>query len=162
MFRSDLCRTLQDKVSLREFRERVVLELLFFTWSAHLPWIKTRSPRSHPVLSGSYCILSHYKSWNAPGPQVSKIYFPFGWSRIASFEMSSSKPVPPPGKRTKRLLTGIDKCEPGRNDRAPFSGVHFSRAIQNPRAVGGSVYYRVLRGITLYLCYYCLLETFCT
>ena len=78
-----------------------------------------------------------------PGAHVSKIYFPFGSS--ANFFSTSggkrrSNPVPPPGRRTKRLVRGVVRCEPGRKDKAPFSGVHFSNAIQNPRAVGGLVY----------------------
>ena len=51
-----------------------------------------------------------------------------------------SKPVPPAGRRTKRFVIGVVKCDPGRNERAPFSAVHFSRGIQNPRADGGLVY----------------------
>ena len=51
-----------------------------------------------------------------------------------------SNPVPPEGKRTKRFAIGVTKWDPGRNERAPFSAVHFSRGIQNPRADGGSVY----------------------
>ena len=54
---------------------------------------------------------------------------------------NSSKPVPPVGKRTNRFVIAAVLCEPGRKDRAPFSGVHFSRANQKPKALGGSVYY---------------------
>ena len=49
--------------------------------------------------------------------------------------------MPPVGRRTKRFVIGVVKCDPGRNERAPLSEVHFSRGIQNPRADGGSVYY---------------------
>ncbi len=35
---------------------------------------------------------------------------------------------------------GVVRCDPGRNERAPLLAVHFSSAIQNPRAEGGSVY----------------------
>ena len=55
--------------------------------------------------------------------------------------MSCSKPVPPPGIRTKRLVIGAVRWEPGRKERAPFSGVHFSSGIQKPTADGGLVYY---------------------
>jgi hypothetical protein len=48
--------------------------------------------------------------------------------------------VPPVGRRTKRLVIGVVKWEPGRNDSAPFDAVHVSRASQKPRAVGGFVY----------------------
>jgi hypothetical protein len=55
--------------------------------------------------------------------------------------MISSKPVPPPGRRTKRFVKGVVRCEPGRKDTAPFNAVHLSSAIQNPSAVGGEVYF---------------------
>ena len=38
---------------------------------------------------------------------------------------------------------GAVRWEPGRKDSAPFSAVHCSKAIQNPSAVGGEVYFRV-------------------
>jgi len=42
--------------------------------------------------------------------------------------------------RTNRLVIGVVRCEPGKNERAPLVAVHFSSAIQNPRADGGLVY----------------------
>lgn len=77
-----------------------------------------------------------------PGSQHSSTYPP---AKGASLTWSvgvcnCSKPVPPVGRRTKRFVIGVVKCDPGRNERAPFSAVHFSRGIQNPRADGGSVY----------------------
>lgn len=76
---------------------------------------------------------------NIPGAHASSIYLPFGCSTVL-LGRSSSNPVPPPGSRTNRLVIGLVRWEPGRKDKAPFSGVHFSKAIQKPRAVGGFVY----------------------
>lgn len=76
----------------------------------------------------------------SPGSQGSSTYAPSGRGGASPAGISSSKPVPPAGKRTKRLVMGAFLCDPGRNDRAPFSEVHFSRANQKPRALGGSVY----------------------
>ena len=42
---------------------------------------------------------------------------------------------------------GAVRWEPGRKDRAPFSRVHFSKAIQNPSAVGGEVYFGYVSGV---------------
>jgi len=42
--------------------------------------------------------------------------------------------------RTKRLVIGVVRCDPGKKERAPLDAVHFSSAIQNPRADGGLVY----------------------
>jgi hypothetical protein len=75
-----------------------------------------------------------------PGPQASRMYFPSAFGGIISGGISSSNPVPPCGNRTKRFVIGVARWDPGKNDRAPFSGVHFSSANQNPRADGGSVY----------------------
>ena len=77
-----------------------------------------------------------------PGSQHSSTY-PLVNGGVPEQSMGTgncSKPVPPVGKRTKRFVIGVVKCDPGRNERAPFSAVHFSRGIQNPRADGGSVY----------------------
>lgn len=78
-----------------------------------------------------------------PGSQHSSTYLPVkgGAPEELADAGSCSKPVPPVGKRTKRFEMGVVKCDPGKNERAPFSAVHFSRGIQNPRADGGSVYY---------------------
>jgi len=84
------------------------------------PWINTKSPGSQH--SSTYPLV------NGGIPEQS-----VGTGNC-------SKPVPPVGKRTKRFVIGVVKCDPGRNERAPFSAVHFSRGIQNPRADGGSVY----------------------
>lgn len=48
--------------------------------------------------------------------------------------------MPPVGSRTKRLVIGETRYEPGRKDKAPLVAVQCSRAIQKPRAVGGLVY----------------------
>jgi hypothetical protein len=40
-----------------------------------------------------------------------------------------------------RFAMGVVRWDPGRKDNAPFVAVHSSRAIQKPRADGGSVYY---------------------
>lgn len=71
---------------------------------------------------------------------------------------SVSKSVPPSGTRTKRFVILVVRCEPGRNDSAPFEAVQSSsanlftrwrsqtklqtarRSHQKPRALGGSVY----------------------
>lgn len=78
-----------------------------------------------------------------PGLQASRMYFPLGsfaiWS-TTSGGTRASKPVPPPGRRTKRFVMGTVRWDPGRNERAPLWGVHASSAIQKPRALGGSVY----------------------
>jgi len=78
-----------------------------------------------------------------PGLQVSKMYSLFV-SPVVAFGSSGmescSKPVPPFGRRTKRLVMGEVRCEPGRNDKAPLEAVHCSRAIQKPSAVRGFVY----------------------
>lgn len=84
-----------------------------------------------------------------PGLHVSKIYSPF---TLSSTDFSSSggtrgsKPVPPVGRRTKRLVMGVVRCEPGRKERAPFSAVHRSRGIQKPSADGGLVYWSRTKG----------------
>lgn len=70
----------------------------------------------------------------------SKMYLPSGLCGASAGGARASKPVPPPGLRTKRFVIGAVRCEPGRNESAPFSGVHFSSAIQKPTAEGGSVY----------------------
>lgn len=44
--------------------------------------------------------------------------------------------------RTKRLVIGVVRCDPGKKERAPLDAVHFSSAIQNPRADGGLVYWK--------------------
>ena len=83
-------------------------------------------------------------SWSnyIPGSQHSSTYaFAEGLFPEQLAETGNcSKPVPPVGRRTKRFVMGVVKCDPGRKERAPFSAVHFSRGIQNPRADGGSVY----------------------
>ena len=76
-----------------------------------------------------------------PGSQHSSTYSPVDGRASLVGTNNCSKPVPPVGRRTKRFVMGVVKCDPGRNERAPFSAVHFSRGIQNPRADGGSVYY---------------------
>jgi hypothetical protein len=77
----------------------------------------------------------------SPGLHSSKTYSPVGVdTQLGS--ISCSNPVPPDGKRTKRFAIGAVRCDPGRKDNAPFSEVHFSSAIQKPRAVGGDVYFR--------------------
>ena len=84
-------------------------------------------------------------SIDIPGAHSSMIYSPCEFSfalASSSGDKRCSKPVPPFGRRTNRLAIGAVICEPGRNESAPFSGVHFSNAIQNPRAVGGFVYLR--------------------
>lgn len=60
--------------------------------------------------------------------------------KLGRAEQISSNPVPPPGLRIKRLVIGVVRCDPGRNESAPLNGVHLSNGIQNPRAVGGEVY----------------------
>jgi len=85
------------------------------------PWIRTKSPSS----------------------QHSSTYLPVDGGTSLVHTGSCSKPVPPVGRRTKRFVIGVVKCDPGKNESAPFSGVHFSRGIQNPRADGGSVYRNV-------------------
>jgi hypothetical protein len=77
---------------------------------------------------------------NSPGLHASNMYFPSGAGTICSGGTRGSKPIPPCGSLTKRFVTGLVRCDPGRKESAPFSGVHFSNAIQKPRAVGGSVY----------------------
>lgn len=72
---------------------------------------------------------------------ASSMYLPCGVGGACSGGMSCSNPVPPPGTRTKRLVMGVIRCDPGRKESAPFSGVHFSSGIQNPRADGGLVYW---------------------
>lgn len=84
---------------------------------------------------------------HAPGSHVSSLYSDAvvlvsavrGLVRTGAG--SGSNPVPPPGKRTRRSVMGVEKCDPGKNDSAPFVGVHLSNAIQKPNAVGGVVYY---------------------
>lgn len=78
-----------------------------------------------------------------PGSQHSSTYSPVDGSASLVGIGKCSKPVPPVGRRTKRFVIRVVKCDPGRNERAPFSAVHFSRGIQNPRADGGSVYWFV-------------------
>lgn len=65
--------------------------------------------------------------------------FAFGWGRQG--EEISSNPVPPLGLRIKRLVIDVVRCDPGRNESAPLDVVHLSNGIQNPRAVGGDVYW---------------------
>lgn len=77
---------------------------------------------------------------DVPGMHASRRYFPSGLGGTSSGGMSVSKPVPPSGRRTKRFAIGVARCDPGRNESAPFSGEHFSNAIQKPRADGGLVY----------------------
>jgi hypothetical protein len=87
-----------------------------------------------PILG--HVALSEIRS---PGLHSSRTYSPEGvdtWSG----SRSCSIPVPPEGNRTKRFDMGAVICEPGIKDRAPFSRVHRSKAIQNPSAVGGEVY----------------------
>lgn len=83
------------------------------------------------------------KSSLLPGLHSCKIYSPLGrpvTSFSTSGETSGLKPVPPPGTRTNRFVIGVVKCDPGRKESAPLCGVHLSKAIQKPNAVGGSVY----------------------
>ena len=80
-------------------------------------------------------------STSIPGSQGSKIYLPSGGAGVFDAGISSSKPVPPCGSRINRFVMGAVLCDPGRKESAPFSEVHFSNANQNPRALGGSVYY---------------------
>jgi len=79
-----------------------------------------------------------------PGLQVSRMYSPFereDTSFSTSGGTNGSNPVPfLSPSLTKRFVIGVVRCEPGRNERAPLLAVHFSKAIQNPRADGGSVY----------------------
>ena len=71
---------------------------------------------------------------------ASKMYLPSGLGGTCAGGTRASKPVPPSGLRTKRFVIGAVRCEPGRNDSAPFSGVQRSSGIQKPSADGGSVY----------------------
>ena len=106
------------------------------------PWIRIKSPRNLPKGRISSCAANI--TWiRLPGSQHSSTYSPFDGVSPAGTG-NCSKPVPPVGRRMKRFVSGVFKCDPGRNERAPFSEVHCSRGIQNPRADGGSVYY--LRG----------------
>ena len=79
-----------------------------------------------------------------PGSHVSRTYSASEAAGVVDGDDSVSKPVPPWGSRTKRLVMGDVRCEPGRKDRAPFWGVQRSRAIQKPVADGGSVYWEVV------------------
>src|SRR5712691_10317050 len=91
------------------------------------------------------CNFSAGRFWHvahvvlSPGLHSSRTKSPTGAGTWLG-SRSCSNPVPPPGNRTKRFVMGAIKWEPGRKDRAPFSRVHFSNAIQNPSAVGGEVY----------------------
>ena len=82
-----------------------------------------------------------------PGPQASRTYFPSGFGGTFSGGMRSSNPVPPCGSRTNRFVIGDVRWDPGKKDSAPFSGVHFSSANQNPNADGGSVYCGIMNWI---------------
>lgn len=58
-------------------------------------------------------------------------------------EVKGTMPVPLlSASRTKRLVIGVVRCDPGKKERAPLDAVHFSSAIQNPRADGGLVYWK--------------------
>ena len=79
--------------------------------------------------------------YDVPGLHVSRIYSPLGASGISAGGINCSNPVPLfSPNRTKRFVIGDVKCDPGRNDSAPLDAVHFSSAIQKPKAEGGSVY----------------------
>jgi len=82
----------------------------------------------------------HHTLVRSPGSQHSSTYSPVDGRASLVGTDNCSKPVPPVGRRTKRFVMGVVKCDPGRKERAPFSVVHFSRGIQKPRADGGSVY----------------------
>jgi len=84
----------------------------------------------------------------SPGSQHSSTYSLVDGTWLAGTG-NCSKPVPPVGRRTKRFVIGDVKCDLGRNERAPFSEVHFSRGIQKPRADGGSVYYLWRSGLEI-------------
>lgn len=103
------------------------------------PWIRTRSPRrtSKGRINRGTTTIALVR---LPGSQHSSTYSPVDGGGSLVCAGNCSKPVPPAGRRTKRFVIGVVKCDPGRNERAPFSAVHFSRGIQNPRADGGSVY----------------------
>lgn len=86
----------------------------------------------------------YHISYALPGSQVSRMYSPF-CPCLTSFSKSEdtirSKPVPfPSPRRINRVVMGVFRWDPGKKDRAPLAAVHFSKAIQNPRADGGSVY----------------------
>jgi len=72
------------------------------------------------------------------------MYSPFCASdNTLSLECGVKGTVPVPllsASRTKRLVIGVVRCDPGKKERAPLDAVHFSSAIQNPRADGGLVY----------------------
>ncbi len=76
-----------------------------------------------------------------PGSHVSRTYSPCGGVVESAVTGRASKPVPPCGSRTNRLVIDAVRCEPGKNDKAPLCGVHLSNAIQKPTAEGGFVYY---------------------
>jgi len=110
-----------DSIMWNVYAKRVCGLRFFSDLCSTLPWMITKSPGSH----------------------VSRTYAPPGGGGASAAGISSSKPVPPAGRRTKRLTIGAILCEPGRKDRAPFSDVHFSKANQKPSALGGSVYKNV-------------------
>lgn len=110
------------------------------------------SARGHLVFHGRH-VSPHDVTYSTtlagethvPGSHVSRTYLLLFASLIeasvsASSGINRSNPVPPAGSRMNRLEIGVVRCDPGRKESAPFSGVHFSSAIQNPSAVGGSVY----------------------
>lgn len=107
------------------------------------PWMRTMSPEpARQIFVHAFDNVAC-----SPGSQVSMMYLSccaFDRSCTAfssSGDTSGSNPVPlPDPSRTKRFVIGVVLCDPGRKERAPFDAVHFSSAIQQPRALGGSVY----------------------
>ena len=109
------------------------------------------SARGHLVSVVDMSVLTSHiqhsgEETHIPGSHVSRTYLLLFASLIeeasvsASSGINRSNPVPPDESRMNRLEIGVVRCDPGRKESAPFSGVHFSSAIQNPSAVGGSVY----------------------
>ena len=74
------------------------------------------------------------------------MYSPFlasGNSLSLEWGVKGTMPVPLlSASRTKRLVIEVVRCDPGKKERAPLDAVHFSSAIQNPRADGGLVYWK--------------------
>ena len=83
-----------------------------------------------------------------PGEHVSSMYSLDCAEGVGFSAGSDSKPVPPVGRRMNRFVMGAVRGDPGRKDSAPFVAVHSSRAIQKPRADGGSVYYDLRKRIS--------------
>ena len=111
-----------------------------------LPWIMTRSPAKMAHIN----ILHNHQETNyLPGSHSTSTY---SWLSLSVWivfvgSLICSNPVPPLGSLTKRLSIGVIRCDPGKKDNAPFFNVHFSNANQKPRAVGGSVYYLVVKSL---------------